>query len=52
MTEQQRRADELDQVAPPDREAARGEGGERSNMSDDPQRNLDRALETGEENPA
>jgi hypothetical protein len=52
MTEQQRCADEPDRVAPPDREAARREGSDRSKASEDPRRNLDRAIETGEENPA
>jgi hypothetical protein len=51
ITEQERRADELDRVAPPDKEAAQRRGSTQSNASDDPADNLERALESGQENP-
>ena len=51
MTEHERRTNDLDRAAPADPEAAQATRGERRSLSDDPQENLDRAIETGEENP-
>lgn len=51
-TEQERRSRQLDQVAPPDPETASQAYREPDDTADDPAQNLERALETGEENPA
>jgi len=51
MTDQEQRDEQLDRVAPADRDTARRVPPERTNASDDPVENLDRAFETGAENP-